>query len=31
MQKKVLEIQKMYEMPLMKKKQQPHITSFFKL
>ena len=31
MRKKVLENGKMYEMSLMKKKQQFHITDFFKL
>ena len=31
MQKKVLENAKMYEMSLMKKKQQFHIADFFKL
>ena len=29
--KNVLEIEKMHEVPLMKKKQQSHITDFFKL
>ena len=31
MRKKVLENEKMYEMSLIKKKQQFHITDFFKL
>ena len=31
MSKKVPEIDKIYEMSLMKKKQQSHITDFFKL
>ena len=31
MRKKVSETEKIYEMPLMKKKQQSHIMDFFKL